>query len=288
MSAKNDKLVVIVGPTASGKTALAIELAKKFNGEIICADSRTIYKGLDVGTAKPTSEEQAEVPHHLLDIAEPNQKFSVAEFKKLCEHAISDIQNRGKVPFLVGGSGMYIDSVLYNYTFREDTGVSTDNLTDKEVLRLAQEKYPKAYAELVPGNIRRVRQLLERGPADKSDQKSITIPCKIIGIGQNKLLLKQKIAKRTNSMLSNNFVQEAEQLRKHYGNDNVLLQTTGYKQVVDYLEGKLPESELPEAINKATMALVKKQLTWFKRNKQINWVEHENEAQQIAQQYLKG
>ncbi len=287
MSSKNDKLVVLVGPTASGKTTLAIELAKKFNGEIICADSRTIYKGLDVGTAKPTPEEQAEVPHHLLDIVEPNQQFSVAEFKKLCEQAISDIQSRGKVPFLVGGSGMYIDSVLYNYAFREGTGVKTYDLTDEEVIRQAQQKYPAAYSQLEPGNIRRVRQLLERGPADKSDQKSVKIPCIIIGLGQNKLLLKQKIAQRTISMLNNKFIQEVEQLRKDYGDDNVLLQTTGYKQVMECLDGKISKSELPEAIDRATMALVKKQLSWFRRNQQIYWVDRNEVAYQIAESYLR-
>lgn len=287
MSAKNTKLVVIVGPTASGKTALAIETAKEFNGEIICADSRTIYKGLDVGTAKPTSEEQAEVPHHLLDIREPNESFSAADFKILAVSAISDIQKREKVPFLVGGSGMYIDSVLYDYSFRSDTGAKTDNLTDEEVLKLAEEQYPEALAELEPGNMRRVRQLIERGPASKKDQKTIKFSCKIIGLGQNKLILKQNIAKRTVDMLNKGFVQETGNLRKKFGNDNILLQTTGYKQVMEFLDGRIPESELQEAIERATMALVKKQLTWFKRNNRIDWAETTEEAQQIAKDYLQ-
>lgn len=287
MSSKIDKLVVIVGPTASGKTALSIELAKKFNGEIICADSRTIYKGLDVGTAKPTPEEQTKVAHHLLDIVAPDQQFSAAEFKRLAEEAISDIQSRGKVPFLIGGSGMYIDAVLYNYTFRQNSSTTADDLSDAQVIKLAQEQYPQAYAELEPGNIRRARQLLERGPSDKNDLRSIKIPCKIIGIGQNKLILKRKIAKRTMVMLNNKLIQETEKVRKNYGNDNVLLQTTGYKQVVEYLDGKIPESELAVAIDRATMTLVKKQLTWFKRNKQVNWVETTDEAQQIVMEYLR-
>ena len=110
-------LLVIVGPTASGKTALAIELAERMNGEIICADSRTVYRGLDIGTAKPTPEERARVPHHLLDVVDPDQPFSVADFKRLAEQAITDVRRRDKLPILVGGSGLYIDAIIYDYQF---------------------------------------------------------------------------------------------------------------------------------------------------------------------------
>lgn len=110
-------LVVITGPTASGKTSLAMEVAKLFNGEIICADSRTIYKGMDIGTAKPTKKEQAAIPHHIIDVVEPNQSFTVADFKELALKAIDDITKRGKLPIMVGGTGLYIDSVIFDYQF---------------------------------------------------------------------------------------------------------------------------------------------------------------------------
>ena len=113
-----DKLLVIVGPTASGKTSLAIEVAKKYNGEIICADSRTIYKGMDIGTAKPSKAEQQEIAHHLLDIIEPGEVFSAADFKKACVESVKDIRERGKLPIVVGGSGLYIDAYLFDYQFR--------------------------------------------------------------------------------------------------------------------------------------------------------------------------
>lgn len=119
-------LIVIVGPTASGKTTLAIELARRLDGEIICADSRTVYKGMDIGTAKPTEEEQLFVPHHLLDVVDPGERFTVADFKRLANEAIIDIIGRGKVPIMVGGSGLYIDAVLFDYKFAP-VGTPRDN-----------------------------------------------------------------------------------------------------------------------------------------------------------------
>ena len=131
-----DKLVVILGPTASGKSAMALELAQKFNGEIVCADSRTIYKGMDIGTAKPSIQEQQLVRHHLIDIVEPDRPFSAAQFKQAAQDAIAEIQSRGKLPFLVGGSGMYIDSVIYDYGFRDE--VSDEEKTLIENMSLEQ------------------------------------------------------------------------------------------------------------------------------------------------------
>ena len=142
-------LIAIVGSTASGKTELAIGLAEAYNGEIICADSRTIYRGMDIGTAKPTADERSRVRHHLLDIIDPNQRLSVAEFKQLAESTISDIHNRGKVPFLVGGSGLYIDSILYDYTFASEADpklrTKLDGMSSEELIELLHESDPEAF-----------------------------------------------------------------------------------------------------------------------------------------------
>jgi len=286
---KNSKMVVILGPTASGKSELAMKLAKRYDGEIICADSRTIYKHLDIGTAKPSIQDQKEVKHHLLDVIEPNQSYSVVDFKTNCEKIIQDIQQRGKLPLLVGGSGMYIDAVLYDYRFRSvKTGLNIENMTNEQKIAKAQEIYPAETAKINSNNMRRIEQLLTLGPTTTNDRDAIKIDCKIIGIDIKKLLLKQNIASRTKQMLSKGFIQEVTYIRKHYGDDCRALTTTGYSQVVDYLANQKTLAELEDSINTATAELAKKQITWFKRNNQINWVNSYLEANIICSEYLRG
>jgi tRNA dimethylallyltransferase len=283
-----DKLLVIVGPTASGKTSLAIEVAKKYNGEIICADSRTIYKGLDIGTAKPSKAEQQEITHHLLDIIEPGEVFSAADFKKACAEAVKDIRERGKLPIVVGGSGLYIDAYLFDYQFRNSQPiVDVSEMNREQILELAKKTYPEEMNNIDVNNIQRLTQLLERGPVDKSDTKKLKIKCKIIGLNPEKLMLKQNIAKRTRQMLNNSFVQEVEALRKKYGKDCPSLQTIGYKQVGAMLDGQIKLNDVETTINSATQDLAKRQITWFKRNKAITWVINPPEALSIAKQYLE-
>ncbi len=284
---KNPKMIVILGPTASGKSALAMKLAKRYGAEIICADSRTIYKYLDIGTAKPSIQDQKEIKHHLLDVIEPNQSYTVVDFKTLCEKTITDIQRRGKLPLLVGGSGMYIDAVLYNYQFRSaKTGLNIKNMTDEQKIAKAQEHYPAETAKIDPSNIRRINQLLTHGPTITNDRETIKIDCEIIGIDIKKLLLKQNIAIRTSQMLSNGFIQEVESIRNNYGLDCKALTTIAYQQVGNYLDNRIGRQELSRNINKATSDLVKKQLTWFKRNKHIIWVENFSEADKVCSEYL--
>ena len=283
-----DKLLVKVGPTASGKTSLAIEVAKKYNGEIICADSRTIYKGMDIGTAKPSKAEQQEITHHLLDIIEPGEVFSAADFKKACVEAVKDIRERGKLPIVVGGSGLYIDAYLFDYQFRSSQPiVDVSEMNRGQILELAKKTYPEEMNNIDVNNIQRLTQLLERGPVDKSDTKKLKIKCKIIGLNPEKLMLKQNIAKRTGQMLNNSFVQEVEALRKKYGKDCPSLQTIGYKQVGAMLDGQIKLNDVENTINSATQNLAKRQITWFKRNKAIAWVINPTEALKIAKQYLE-
>lgn len=282
-----NKLVVILGPTASGKTTLAINLAKKYNGEIICADSRTIYRYMDIGTAKPTIEEQHDIKHHLLDIIEPNEHYSVVEFKTKCEKIIKDVQNMGKIPFLVGGSGLYIDSVLYDYKFRsKNTDIDTSEMTKPEILAKAKELFPIELAKIDQKNTRRVEQLLQFGPAKTNDRNTIKIECKILGTGRNRPILKQNIEMRTQHMLNKGIVQETEKIISKFGRACPGLNTIGYKQCVEYINGKLAEDELAVAINKATLDLAKRQITWFKRNKAIQWLDSADEADRITANYL--
>jgi tRNA dimethylallyltransferase len=282
----SEKLVVILGQTATGKTALAIELARKHNGAIICADSRTIYKGMDIGTAKPSQVEQNSIQHYLLDVVEPNQSFSVVEFKTLCQKYIAKIREEGKVPIIVGGSGLYLDAFLYDYKFRNTTGLDVSEMTDDQKLELAQELYPQEILKIDSKNIRRVEQLLTRGPVNTNDRRHIKIACKIIGLELDKLTLRQNIEKRTKAMLNNGFVQEVEKLRSKYGKDCPALLTTGYKEVSEYLDKIIEKSKLEPEIVASTLRLAKKQATWFKRNQSIEWFNSPQKAIATIEQYL--
>ena len=283
-----DKLLVIVGPTASGKTSLAIDIANKYDGEIICADSRTIYRGMDMGTAKPTIKEQQGIKHYLLDILDPGQKFSAADFKEACIEAVKEIRSRGKLPIIVGGSGLYIDAYLYDYQFRNNdkSTIDTTEMSESEMIELANKMYPQEMSEIDSKNIQRVEQLIERGPVNKEDRKLIKIECKIIGLNPEKPKLKQNIELRTKEMLNNGFVQEVEQLRAKYVKECPSLQTIGYKQVNSMLDGDLDQNDVENTINRATLDLAKRQLTWFKRNKSIEWIENPQDGMKIAEEYL--
>lgn len=281
------KTLVILGQTATGKTNLSIQIAKQFNGEIICADSRTIYKGMDIGTAKPTTNEMEGVKHHIIDIIEPNEYFSVVEFKTLCLELIDEIKKKGKLPIIVGGSGLYLDSVLFDYSFRSDTDVEIDGMGSQKKLELAQKLYPEAFKKMDTKNIRRVEQLLLRGPSKSSDRDSLKLDCKIFGIAPEKAVLKQNIQLRTRAMLNNGFIQEVKKLRRHYGKDCPALKTTGYKEVGEYLDGKLSKAEIEPEIVSATLKLAKKQATWFKRNPYIAWYLSAEEAGRAIKDYLE-
>lgn len=283
------KFITILGPTASGKTALALELAKKYHGQIICADSRTIYRGLDIGTAKPTEQQQRQIKHHLLDIVNPDEQFSAQQFKLAAEKAMDSIWEQGEVPFLVGGSGMYIDAVLFDYQFRNPR-LYPDNDLDKyslaELVEQATNLYPTEINQIDSKNRRRVEQLILKGPAKDDDRKNKKVASLVLGISPNMAQLKQNIANRSNEMLNTGLVQETIELSQRFGQDNVLLQTTGYGAVLKFLAGELTKEALREEIIKDTLALAKKQKTWFARNKAIVWIEDLDEAVGLIDDYL--
>lgn len=283
-------LITILGPTASGKSALALDLAAKYSGEIICADSRTIYRGMDIGTAKPFKADQARIPHHLLDVCEPDERFSVQAFVTQAEETLVGIWKRGKVAFLVGGSGLYIDALLFGYVFRAGANEEEDlsDLSDAELLERARTLYPQALLEIETQNRRRVEQLVSRGPASAQDREKLKHDGIIIGLDPGQSNLKNNIVKRTTQMLEAGFVIEVEELLRQFSSLSPGLHTTGYKTIVEMLEGNIDREDVAPEIVRDTLRLAKKQRTWFKRNPHIQWFENPTAATRAAANYLTG
>jgi tRNA dimethylallyltransferase len=266
-------LLAVVGETASGKSALALRLAEQFNGELICADSWTVRRQLNIGTAKPTTEEQASVPHHLLDVVDPDEDFTAAVFKRLALEAITNISARGKLPILVGGTGLYIDGVLYDYSFLPpaEPGVreALNALTIPELLaRIDAAGIDLGQADI--RNKRRLIRLLETGGSEqhKHPLRSNTL---IIGLQPDRDLLKERIIARVDTMLNQGLEQEVAALSKAYGWDTEGLKGIGYREWRDYFLGSQTLAQTRERIISSTVGLAKRQRTWFKRNKSIHW-----------------
>jgi len=267
-------LVVIVGPTASGKTALAVHLAERFGGEIICADSRTVYKYMDIGTAKPTDEEQQRVPHWGLDLVEPGQPFSVADFKKYAVAKIKEIRGRGRIPFLVGGTGLYIDAILFDYKFE---AVPDRSLRERLSSLSLEELHKYCIENNIPlpendKNRRYVIRAIEReGRPKQRRDKPIDISI-IVGISSSKEELRTRIAHRAEQIFDSNVVEEATLLGKKYGWENEAMTGNIYPLVAAYLDGQLTREEMKERFATLDWRLAKRQLTWFRRNPYIKWL----------------
>lgn len=271
-------LIVIVGETASGKTAAAIKIAQKVGGEIICADSRTIYKHMDIGTAKPTKQEQALVPHHLIDIIQPNETFSVAKFKQLAEKCIQDITSRGKAPVLVGGTGLYIDAVLYNYQFNNQPNSKYRHhllqMNDEQLTTLLHTKNINI-TNLNIKNKRHVIRAIERDGLVPKNTK-LRQNSLILGLKLNREVLKERITKRVEQIFNDGFLKEVQQLETIYGWDNEAMTGIGYKVARSALEGVATIEEAHQAFVKRDISLAKRQRTWFKRNSNIHWHDDPN------------
>lgn len=281
-------LVVIVGPTASGKSALAIKLAKLFNGEIICADSWTVYKDFDIGTAKPGMADLAVVPHHLLDVTDAKKGFSAALFKDLANEAINDVSSRKKLPFLVGGTGLYIDSVIYDYSFLppgpDDVRERLNGLGISELLTEAKIKKLDT-SSIDVRNKRRIIRLIENNGRmpDKHPLRQNTL---VIGLTVDPELLKSRITERVNKMIEIGLEQEVKGLVGRFGYDAEPMKGIGYQEWRGYFEDHQTLDETKQRIIKSTIDLVKRQRTWFKRNKSIHWVEDSSEAVELITTYL--
>ena len=285
--ARTEPLVVIVGQTASGKSALAVKLARQFEGEIICADSRTVYRGLDVGTAKPSSADRAAAAHHLLDVVDPDQTFTAAKFKQMALRAIASIAARGKLPILVGGSGLYIDAVLFDYQFVAPP-------VPAERARLQKLTVEELQAELLdrglplPQNQQNPRHLiraLEIGglPQERGVLQPNTL---ILGLRVPKDELRQRIVRRVDEMLDHGLLAEVEQAGQRYDWNVPALQAPAYRAFRPYLEGVIDLEQAKANFAQNDMHLAKRQATWFKRNKSIQWLDNPSEIVDIVTTFL--
>lgn len=266
-------LIVIVGPTASGKTSLAIRLAQKYGGEIICADSRTVYRDMDIGTAKPTPEERALVSHWGLDLVSPGERFTAADFKRYALEKIDEIRARGHVPFIVGGTGLYVDSVVFDYEF----GGSVDESQRQELEVLSIEelhKYCFKHNISLPENNKNKRHLIraieQRGINSKRKSKPISTSI-IVGISTDRDLLRARIERRAEQIFENGVVDEAIILSKKYGWESEAMTGNIYPLVRQYLDAQLSMTELQQKFATLDWRLAKRQLTWLKRNSFIQW-----------------
>lgn len=295
------KVIVICGPTASGKTSLSIELAKKINGEIVSSDSMQIYKYMDIGTAKPTKEEMQGIKHYLVDFVEPDQRYSVADFKKDAETAIEEILKKGKTPIIVGGTGLYVDSLIYGIEYQEikfdaQYRQELEERAEKEGLEKLYEEAtqidPQAMEKISPNDKKRILRVLEIYKATgknktqqeiESRKNEVKYDYKVFAINLERALLYDRINKRVDIMMENGLVEEVEQLLKKYKEFPTAMQGLGYKEVVEYLQGELTKEEMCEKIKMETRRYAKRQITWFKKNKQTIWIEPKDIQTILAQ-----
>lgn len=281
-------LVVVVGETASGKSALALELAEKFNGEIICADALTVRKGVGIGTAKPDVGERQRVAHHLLDVVEPCEDFTAAVFKRLASEAINEIASRGKLPIMAGGTGLYIDSVLYDYSFLppgdRNAREALNRLSVDELQQMIEEKGLDT-AGVDMRNKRRLIRMLETegGQARRTPLRANTL---ILGIRIPREELRERIERRVEAMLAAGLAQEVNDLAGVYGWGCEALKAIGYREWQEYFSGQQTLDCTKERIIKATLDLAKRQRTWFKRNDSIHWVDDPSYAVDIVTTFL--
>ena len=281
------EFIAIVGQTASGKSGLAMRIAREIECEIICADSRTVYRGLDIGTAKPSIQDQQEVPHHLVDVADWGEPYNVVDFQKAAKAAIEDIRSRGKMPLLVGLSGLYVDSILYDYDF--GPLVSTDErkiLLAKSVEEL-QEQVLAAGLEL-PENSKNKRYLirmLERGqPPD--NRKQMREDVLVVGLKLEQEVLEARIRKRIDNMLKEGLLDEVQQAIADYPADSEALKGDAYRAFRPYFEDGVELSACVEECVKLDKRLAKQSYVWFKRNNNIHWFSSAQDAYEFIASQL--
>ena len=285
---------VIGGPTASGKSNLAVELAKRINGEIISADSMQIYKDMNIGTAKITPEEMQGINHYLIDFVSPDERYSVSSFKKDAEKAIEAILAKGKVPIIVGGTGLYIDSLILGIEFQDekiDTKYreSLNKIAEEQGLQklynMAQAIDPVAMKKISENDKKRIIRVLEiyhKTGKTKTEQElesrksEIKYNYKLFAITMDRQVLYEKIEKRVDKMIEQGLIDEVQGILNKYKEFPTAMQGLGYKEVVEYLENKTTKEEMVEKIKKETRHYAKRQLTWFRKNKNIIWLNGEN------------
>lgn len=302
MNKFKNKLIVILGPTASGKSELAVKLAKKFNGEIVSADSRQVYKGMDIGTGKITKREMKSIPHYLLNVASPKRKFTVVQYRRLALEAINKIFKKNKVPFLVGGTGFYIQAVVNGILIpevRPDWKLrrNLEKLKTEELFNLLKKLDSQRAKTIERKNRRRLIRALEiviktKKPVPPLRKKPSQFKVLIIGIKRSSKELKKTINQRLLKRLRGGMIVEVKELKKA-GLSWKRLEEFGleYRFIAQYLQGKLKYNEMIQKIQKESEHYAKRQMTWFSahggRNKRINWLKNYREAEKLVKEFLK-
>ena len=290
-------VIVIEGPTASGKTSLSIELAKQINGEIVCADSMQIYKEMNIGTAKVTSKEMQGIKHYVMDFVNPDERFSVADYKKEAKKAIKEILEKGKVPIVVGGTGLYIDALVYeidykeqktDLTYRKKLEEEAETIGLEELYKRAEQIDAEAAHKISKTDKKRIIRILEiyhttgktKTELEKeSRQNPPEYDYKVFALTWERQTLYERINQRVDQMIEQGLIEEVENIWKKYSYFPTAMQALGYKEVVEYLEKKLTKEEMIEKIKMETRRYAKRQLTWFRKNKQVVWLAGENKME---------
>ena len=285
------KIVVIAGPTASGKTSLSIELAKKIDGEIISSDSMQIYKEMNIGTAKVTNEEMQGIKHYLIDFVSPDERYSVSDFKKDAENAIEEILAKGKIPIIAGGTGLYIDSLIYSINYPD---MKFDEEYRKELMKIADtpdglfELYeeakkidPEAVEKISCNDKKRIIRILEiykQTGKNKTEQErqsrleEVKYDYKVFALNMDRKILYERINQRVDKMINDGLVEEVKYIKQKYDKYPTAMQALGYKEVVEYLDNIINYDEMIEKIKQETRRYAKRQLTWFRKNKETKWL----------------
>jgi tRNA dimethylallyltransferase len=283
-----EKLMVIIGPTAVGKTRLSIELAKRYNGEIISGDSMQIYKGMDIGTAKITQQEMDGIPHHLIDIRDPEQDFSVAEFQQLVREKITEITSRHKLPIIVGGTGLYIQSAIYDYQFSAapqdpDFRSNLEQRAEKEGNEVLHDELAKidqqSANEIHPNNVRRVIRALEiyhctgqtKEETQANQSPELLYEIALIGLTMDREQLYSRINQRVDIMIEDGLISEVERLFNSGLRDSQSIQAIGYKEIYEYLNDRVTLPEAIEKLKQNSRRYAKRQLTWFRNKMGVEW-----------------
>lgn len=266
-------LVVIIGPTASGKSALAIDIAKHHNGEVICADSRTVFREMDIGTAKPSLEEQAGIPHWGLDLADPGERFTAAAWQSYARARIADIRERGRVPIIAGGTGLYVDGLIFDYQY-------PDEPDPRQRQQLEQMDVNDLYRYCIDNNTKLpendknkrhlIRSIVHSGQPDQRRSRLIDNTI-VVGIATHTEQLRGRIAERTEHMFTDGVVEEARMLGKKYGWDSEAMTGNIYPLLREYTEGQSSLEDTKQAFRHRDWQLAKRQMTWFRRNPFILW-----------------
>ncbi|MBQ6655229.1 MAG: tRNA (adenosine(37)-N6)-dimethylallyltransferase MiaA [Erysipelotrichaceae bacterium] len=280
------KMLIITGPTASGKSSLAVRLAEKYSGEIINGDSIAVYKELDIGSAKPTVAEQKGIPHHLLDYVEVSEDYSVARFQKDCRQAIDEVLSRGKLPIVTGGTGLYIKAMLYDYDFRPSDNEQTADysaFSNSELHEILKEKDPVSAEAIHPNNRKRVIRALQiassgtsKSQLEAAQQHQPVYDGLIIGLTMNREKLKQRISDRVDGMIRDGLAEEVTRLHDKYSFALHCFTAIGYKEFKEYFAGVQTLQETVELIKTHTRQFAKRQYTWFNHQMDVNWFDIED------------